>query len=447
MSFLWPGLGQWYEGRPRRALLYATPPLIVAAVVAVQLASNATVLAARLINPNFALTILALVALLGIWRIASVVEAATVQTSLVRLRSRTLGVTALLVALVVTMHGVAGYYAWSFYDAGTRIFVGDNGDGPPGPDPSGPQPTDDYDVPPFATPEPGNDRITVLLTGIDKTTERTHSLTDTLLVVSLDPATGDIAMVSFPRDIAEFPLYSGGTYQGKINSLMSYAASHRDEFPDGPLPTLAKQLGYLLGTPINYYAAIDIDGFTKMIDAVGGVTVNVERRIDDGFYDWLDGSPRGFHLDAGPQRLDTRTALAYVRSRFGVGDNDFTRADRQQQLLLALREELTDPTNIGRVPSVLGVAADTVRTNFPAERIDEMIVLAQQIASKDIERVVLRPPDYAVHPPTDSTGGIYILRIKWQAIRTLSVRLFGEDSDFWSGQVDAEGSPIPLAAP
>ena len=176
-----------------------------------------------------------------------------------------------------------------------------------------------------------------------------------------------------------------------------------------------------------------------------GVTVKVERPINDSFYDWLDGSPRGFHLDAGTHRLDARTALAYVRSRYG--DSDFARAARQQQLLLALRNELLKPSNIGSLPALLGVAGETIRTNFPPDRMDEMVQLAQDVVSEDVERVVLQPPTYSVHPPNSETGGTYILRIRWNAIRALSVRLFGEDSDFWTGEVDASGSPIPLAAP
>jgi LCP family protein required for cell wall assembly len=308
-----------------------------------------------------------------------------------------------------------------------------------------PAPSDDYNVPPFATPATTTSRITVLLTGIDKSIDRTHSLTDTMIVVSVDVESRSIAMISFPRDIAQFPLYGGGTYNGKINSLMTAAATNPAKFPDGPLPTLAKELGFLLGVPINYFAAVDLDGFQKMIGAVGGVTVNVERPIADPRYDWLDGSPPGFYLAAGRQKLDARTALAFVRSRLGAGDNDFTRAARQQQLLVALRGKLTDPANIGNLPAVLRAAGESIRTNFPADRLDEMIALAEDIGLGSVERVVLQPPTYSVHPPTNTTGGTYILRLHMDAVRELSVRLFAEDSTYWTGTLDASGSPIPAS--
>jgi len=451
LTFLWPGLGQWYLGRGRSALVYAAPMILVAVLLLAQLAGGLTAFGVRLFDPSFSLTLLILILLLGGWRMLAIVDAALPRGAGTRLGPRATAILAALLALVVGMHGLAAYYTYAFYQAGSTIFVGDdpNGDQPPPAGTSGasPTPTDDYDVPPFETPPTERDRITILLTGVDKTTERTHSLTDTLLIVSIDPETGAIVMVSFPRDIAEFPLYDGRTYFGKINSLMSFVAGHPKQFPDGPLPTLAKELGFLLGIPVNYFAAVDLEGFQKMIRAVGGVTVDVERPIADPRYDWLDGSPLGFYLPAGRQHLNARNALAFVRSRQGAGDNDFTRAARQQQLLLALRTKLTDPTNLDKLPAVLEAAAQTIRTNFPPERLDEMVTLAQDLEGDAIERIVLQPPKYSVHPPTNTTGGTYILRIKWDAIRTLSVQLFGEDSAFWTGTFDEDGKPIAAPAP
>jgi hypothetical protein len=99
---------------------------------------------------------------------------------------------------------------------------------------------------------------------------------------------------------------------------------------------------------------------------------------------------------------------------------------------------------IPKIPTILDVAGDTIRTNFPPERIDEMLTLAQAIDDATVQRVVLRPPTYSVHPPTNTTGGTYILRLHLDAIRLLSVTLFGEDSAYWTGQFDPSGSPIPL---
>lgn len=449
LSALWPGLGQWYAGRPRAGLLYALPIVLLAALLVVQLLEGLTVFAARLLDPSFSLTLVILIVLAAVWRLLSVFDAAVGGQPGRSLRGAQGGLVVFLAVAVMGVHGLAASYAYAFYSAGSQIFVGDDPstDQVPAPSQSGAAPSDDYNVPPFATPATATSRITVLLTGVDKNTDRSHSLTDTILVVSVDPVARDVVMISFPRDIAQFPLYGGGTFNGKINSLMTYAANHPEQFPDGPLPTLAKEVGFLLGIPVNYFAAVDLDGFQKMIRAVGGVTVTVERAIADPMYDWLDGSPPGFYLAAGEQHLNAREALAYVRSRFGAGDNDFTRAARQQQLLVALRGELTDPANLHKLPAVLDAAAETVRTNFPPERLDEVIGLAEAIGDGAIRRFVLQPPTYSVHPPTGSTGGTYILRLHLDALRMLSVQVFGDDSAFWTGTFDPSGSPVPLAVP
>ncbi|HEY2915599.1 MAG TPA: LCP family protein [Candidatus Limnocylindrales bacterium] len=431
LSFLWPGLGHWYVGRRRAALTYGLPVVVVLALVVVRVLQGVDTFAISLFDPSFALTVIALTVALGAWRLLAMSDAATEPgrrfggARTTRMTLVVLGLAAILV------HSVVVYYAYSFYSAGSKIFIGgahaddDYSNGLLG----SPQPSELYLATPFATPQSATSRVTVLLTGIDHTTSRTESLNDTLLIASVNPLTKTISMVSFPRDVSEFPLYNGATYHGKINSLMEWAASHPQDFPDGPLPTLVHELSYLLGIPIHYYAAVDLDGFRQMIDAVGGVTVTVQRAIDDPSYSYLDGT-HGFYLAAGVQVLDGRTALAYVRSRKGDGDNDFTRAGRQQQLLLALRARVTDPTVLARLPDLLSVAGETIRTDFPADRIAEMIDLTKSINGDGIKRVVLQPPTYSVHPPTNTTGGTYTLRLDLDAIARLSVEWFGADSRF-----------------
>jgi len=432
LSFLWPGLGQWYAGRLRPALVYAVPVAIVIVAIGSQMLQGLTAFALQLFDPAMALNVLVLVVAMAGWRILSMVDASAAIDRANMFRGRPGRALIALALVVLVSHGVLARYAWSFYENGSQIFVDDPiPTSTPG---ASAEPSAGVSVAPtpFATPETPQSRVTILLTGIDKADGRTHSLTDTMLILTVDPATGRSTMISFPRDISRFPLYGGGTFNGKINSLMTWAQDHPEDFPDGPLPTLARELGFLLGIPVHYYAAVDLDGFRQMIDEVGGVTVTVDRPIRDYLYDWLDGSPRGFFLDAGTQTLDGRTALAFVRSRRGSGDNDFTRAARQQQLLLALRSKLTDPLMLPRLPAILDIAGNTIKTNFPPERIDEMLELARGVDDGSVQRYVLQPPKYSFHPPTNTTGGIYILTLKLEEVRKLSVELFGQDSDFWS---------------
>jgi LCP family protein required for cell wall assembly len=270
----------------------------------------------------------------------------------------------------------------------------------------------------------------VLLTGIDSSSTRTHALNDTLIVVSVDPTTGAAAMVSFPRDIARFQEPDGTVFPGKINELMTYASNHPKDYPNGGLSTLVDEVGYLLGVPIHYYASVDLEGFSRLIDAVGGVTVDNPKAINDpGYGGWTNGHPIGFHLSAGVHHLNGQTALAYARSRKGAGDNDFTRARRQQQILLALRARLTDPAILPQLPSIIDAASRTIRTNFPQDRIAEMLDVGSKVSNDDaVRRVVLGPP-YAKNPPPGTPGG-YQLILDMDRLAKLSIDLFGADSRY-----------------
>jgi LCP family protein required for cell wall assembly len=439
LSFLWPGAGQWYRGRRRAALLYALPVLVVAIVVIAQFVGGVQDLALELFAPSFSLTILILIILLGLWRLVAMLDAATTRGGWGGAAGRqTKGVLAALAVVVVIVHGIGAYFAYSFYEAGSRIFVTEQ------PNETVPGSGDPRQAPlvatPFATPQTRAARINVLLTGIDSGPGRNHALNDTLIVASIDPVTHKVAMVSFPRDIANFPLYNGGRYTDKINSLMSYAGKHQDKFPDGPVNTLTKELGYLVGAPIHYYAAVDLDGFRRLIDKVGGVDIDNPRAINDPVYGgWTDKRPIGFSLSAGMHHLDGQSALAYVRSRKGTGDSDFSRARRQQQLLVALARKLSDPNMITRLPDLLTVAGDTVRTNFPSDRLREMIELTQGVPDKSITQIVLGPP-YSVRPKTKSST--YTLELVPAKLAAVSMKVFGAESAY-SGLAPGTFPPPP----
>ena len=352
---------------------------------------------------------------------------------------------------VVIPHGVASYYAWSFYDAGTQIFQADapapaTSPGPlssasatPGASPS-PSDNGTFVAPPTALPSPTADRVTFLLTGVDSGHDRAHALTDTMLVASVDRQTKQAVMLSIPRDISNFPLYSGGRFRGKINSLMTAAGNDPKRFPDGPVLTLTREIGYLIGVPINYYAAINLDGFQKMVDLVGGVDIDNPKS---------DQRPAlrlvRRHLRVHDCRPDTitsmaGTALAYVRSRQGAGDSDFTRAARQQQVLVALRAKLGTAALLEKLPDLLKVAAKTIRTDFPPGQVREYLELANDVSDTSIERHVLGPP-YAVHPPNNTTGGIYTLAFDFKRLAKLSIKLFGDDSAYKSAPAVGAGGP------
>ena len=379
--------------------------------------------------PGVAITFIVLILADGAWRLVSMLHAAQLPNGRdAARRPPTNGVIAVLGIAVLLSHLWAVAVGWSLYEASGRLF-------PPvvvAPSPgasAAPAPTDDFRATPRVTPESKSARINVLLTGIDSTETRLQALTDTLIVVSLDPLTGDASMVSFPRDIARFTLSTGQLYTDKINSLMTAANKDPVTYPDGGLPTLIHELGYLLGIPIHYYAAVDLAGFAKLIDTVGGVTVDNPRAINDPAYGgWTDGRV-GFRLTPGVHHLDGQTALAYARSRRGAGDNDFTRARRQQQLLVAIRARLTDPSLLPKLPAIIDAGSRTVSTNFPQDRLQEMLAVARSMEDEDgIRRVVLGPP-YAKNPPAGTPGG-YQLVLDMDRLAKLSIDLYGDDSRY-----------------
>jgi LCP family protein required for cell wall assembly len=444
LSFLWPGLGHLALRDRRAAAIFAAPLLALAAWVAFLVATRGIDgFAIMLIDPAVALALVWVVVVTGIWRLVAVADAFRRAGGATGRRVVTGFGMVVVVAAIIAPHALGTWYAWSLYDAGVTIFSGDvlptpargSSTGPGGSaDPSGGAIGSPTTEPSFAPVSPT--RFTVLLTGIDSGPGRNHALTDTLIVVSVDRSTGKTAMVSFPRDLAYFPLYDGGTYAGRINSLRNWADANPARYPDGGWATLARELGFLLGIPVPFYAAVDLAGFEQMINAVGGVTVNNPKAIDDPSYGgWTDNRPVGFHLSAGVHELDGATALAFVRSRKGNGDNDFTRARRQQQLLVAVGRKLSDPAMFPRLPAILSAAKQTVRTNVPPDELQQLLDVANSVKNDSIRSVVLGPP----YAEKVNVASIYLLQFVPGMLEQVSIDLFGSESRY--------APPAPVATP
>jgi LCP family protein required for cell wall assembly len=428
LSFIWPGLGQWYAGARAAAVVFALPVLIAVLVPLTWLLRGPESFVFQLLSPGTALTIVVLIALLGVWRFVAMIEGVSATGGRAAYRQPKLAAgLAVMTGAILVSHLAVGSLAWSFYSASSKIFTTEPDSNVAGASES---PAEVGGLPvatPIATPATADSRINILFLGIDSSERRTHALTDTLMVVSVDPTAKTAAMISFPRDIAGFTMYSGGTYAGKINALLSDAEHHRNRYPDGGLTTLTKEVGFLLGIPIHYYAAINLDGFEAMIDRVGGVTINNPTAINDPSYGgWHQPGRIGFQLSKGTHSLDGPTALAYVRSRKGPGGNDFERARRQQQVLVALERKLSDPAMLPKIPGLLEDATRTITTSFPPDRLGEMLDLSQSIDDTNITRKVLGPP-YALRDPK---SGDYRLIIVQAKLTALSIELFGPDSRY-----------------
>jgi LCP family protein required for cell wall assembly len=246
------------------------------------------------------------------------------------------------------------------------------------------------------------------------------------MVVSFNPLAKTIQMVSVPRDSASFPFYFGGVDASfiKINALPLYVQSGRIKSGDDPYTTLVKEVQYLVGITINYHAVMDVGGFMTMINKVGGIDIVSAYGISDPTYDWLDGSPYGFSLSAGPHHLNGRTALAFIRSRHGTGDSDWKRASRQQQVLVALLHKMAQPNQILVLPSLLKILGASFETDFPANKVADYVALGQDVPSGNITQVVLGPP-YTVTGISNVNAANCLLNDK---VAALSIQLFGADS-------------------
>ena len=433
LSFLWPGLGQFFLGRRREAAVLAVPALLLVILAVIQLSQGAVMFAASLWDESYFLVVAGAVIVFGAWRIVAVGHAFLSSSSKPRSRPRQMAFVAALVLVIVATHGLFVAGTWAWYETSVSIqdnnFVAD-ATREPSPTPAA-TPTEDSSLPPptmvpTAEPSPTRalnpNRITFLLVGLDMMAGRDHSATDTMMLVSIDTGTEKVTMVSVPRDTTKFDLYYGGTVGPtfKLNSLWTTAMRADWKGPDEPMKTLENEIGFLVGIPVDYYAALDMDGFARMVDAVGGIDIYNQRAIND--------PATGIVMAAGPAHLDGPTAMMWVRSREGAGGSDYQRAARQQSILLALEHKIVSPSGLSKLGTLLTLAGKTIATDFPLKTARNYVSAAQHVSS--IEGCVLGPP-YSYHPDTASTGGTWTSRLDMARVANLSVEMFGQDSSYY----------------
>lgn len=432
LSALMPGLGQLYNGRRTLGLRMLVPSLIVAGIALfVWWSVPGNRLAATLIAPTTLLAALALNALVLGWRLLAVGHGFFDRRFAgAPGRAGVIGL-AIIVAIVALPHLVAAYYGWAAYAAFEQVFSGpgngSNGDGAhvgPSPDPGG--------------------RVNILLTGVDTAPGRNHALTDTLIVLSVDPVGSTVSMVSVPRDMVDVPLGNGDVFGPKINSLQGYAARHPKEFPNGPGRALPDAIGALLGIPIHYSAQVDLGGFVRMVDAVGGVDITVDKAIRDPDYGGFGVGP-GWSIKPGEHHLDGANALAYARIRRAKGESDFTRAARQQEVLVALRDAAVKDNLLFSLPRLLGALGDTVRTDLPASRLPELAALAEEIDGDATTLVVIKSPLVKSGGRNHPYGSVQVPNVP--AIQAMAALLFPEPGTVPTPWPTPKPTKAPAASP
>lgn len=232
------------------------------------------------------------------------------------------------------------------------------------------------------TPWDGTSRVTVLVMGLDYrdwSAGEGPSRTDTMMLLTMDPLNNTAGMLSIPRDLwVSIP----GFDNGRINT--AYFLGEAYQMPGGGPGLALKTVEQLLGVQINYYAQVDFGAFIRFVDELGGVKVDVPKKIK---IDPIVGDP--VKLKPGRQVLYGELALAYARARNTPG-GDLDRALRQQQVIIGIRERLLKPENlsllISKAPALYSEIASGVQTNMTLEELVKLALLAQIIPEEDISR-------------------------------------------------------------
>lgn len=236
------------------------------------------------------------------------------------------------------------------------------------------------DVDPTMLAGEGDGRINILLLGVGDSGHEGGNLSDTMMVASLDPRTKDVAMLSIPRDLyVKIP----GRGQQKINAANTYG-------PDVAKSVVSK----MLDLPIHYYIQTDFSAFKQAIDAVGGVDIVVEEALRDQSYpcDKNPGRSCGYYQAAGRHHMNGNQALKYVRCRKGNCGNDFGRAMRQQEVMIALREKATEASTLSnpvKLSKLIDAAGKNVKTDLSLNEIQKLALIAKDVNTSKIAKHVL----------------------------------------------------------
>jgi LCP family protein required for cell wall assembly len=210
-------------------------------------------------------------------------------------------------------------------------------------------------------------------------------------VATIDPRAGT-SLISIPRDTFGAPLGDGRVYNAKLNSLFAYARIDPRTYPLGGPETMKAAVGALLGMKIDYVGAVDFLGFTRAIDAVGGVDVTVTRAVHDWGYRDEYNRLVGFHIEPGTHHMDGYTALAFARSRKGAGDNDYTRAERQQLVIAAMVDKMRAGSWLLNLPILLSAIGNSVASDIPVELMPRIAEALLDADLSQLERLVIQPP-------------------------------------------------------
>ena len=260
--------------------------------------------------------------------------------------------------------------------------------------------------PPSAAELAGDDgRLTVLILGSDVRKGIIGERTDAIIVATIDPASGRVALVSLPRDTVNVPIAPGVAYPERINSLY-FDLQQQTGKSKAALGKLKEALAYAFDTQIDHYVLVDFEGLVKLIDGIGGIEVTLEEELIDPT---MHVGSRGLRLRAGTPRLSGKEALAYARSRHT--DSDYDRSRRQQQVIVAAAEKVRQ-RGLAALPALVELARKKMVTDIPLRAAPALLELAARADLADTRSVVLEPVRWARVLPATYTISPRVLEVQ-----------------------------------
>lgn len=435
LTLLLPGLGHWRRGDRRHAVLFASLPLALVVVTLITLAAGGTTrLLIILVTPGALLLLGALNLLLAGWRLSALAHL----TRALRLprRDKIIAFVATLL-LIAAPHLAVGRSLIAFDELLNETFADASptpsasfdptasGAGSPSPDTSfvvspgtsvehgsgtGTLPSLTVTTPwarPGEIPWGDDGKFDLLLLGSDAGTDRWSRRMDVMLLVEVDVATGRVAMFGFPRNMVGVPLPPGaarnaspcGCFQKLLNEVYTDATFYYPQLWPGEgsvsgIAAVRATISELAQRPIDAVLVADLWGVIKVVDAMGGIDMNVTEPIYDKNYpDPVLGSIQ-LRIGSGLQHFDGRLALAYARSRHQ--DSDYGRMRRQQALLLAIRDQLGAAT-ILNAPALAAAAKGYVWTDLPRSSLPNLVDLFSRAATAQVRLYRFAPSAYPAY--------------------------------------------------
>lgn len=440
-----PGVGHLLVGRHRAAALFFAPMALLATGLAVMFANGGfAALLAFAVTPGV-LPVLAVVNIaLATWRIAASVDA-TRRTGNPRLAIAVVAPAALLLVLAphlwlgstiaATEDFLRDTFAagpeqtdppfvtpppgWTFapepedtpIPSGTPVPTGTPG---PSPTPRPPMTSGTGNLPglnvavpwqrPGTVPWGDDGRFDLLLLGSDAGRDRWSRRMDVMLLVEIDVATGKTAMIGLPRNLVNAPFPPGpardavacGCFRDLLNALYVEATIRQpDRWPGegavAGIGAVRAVVSELTGRPVDAVVVADLWGMIKVVDAMGGIDINVPASVYDASYpDPILGRIE-LYIPAGRQHFDGRTALAYARTRYS--SSDYARMARQQALLVAVREDIGVDTILS-APDLFRAAKGFTWTDLPRDSLPNLATLFGRAADASVKHLRIVPPTY-----------------------------------------------------